>query len=113
MLESSYLDRDALAGAEYANDVATLAASPPSEQLESARSLVRHLGDRYSKVLSPRDARKLSQKYDGAAALAGVIPNFGTVAAADAKSNGFGAALLDGGVPGGGVAFLRSSSSAA
>ena len=50
---------------------------------------------------------------EGAAALAGVIPNFGTVAAADAKSNGFGAALLDGGVPGGGVAFLRSSSSAA
>ena len=59
------------------------------------------------------DLGSVSSSLDGAAALAGVIPNFGTVAAADAKSNGFGAALLDGGVPGGGVAFLRSSSSAA
>ena len=33
LLEASYLDRDALAGTEYAYDVAELAASPPSEQL--------------------------------------------------------------------------------
>jgi len=55
----------------------------------------------------------VSLSLDGVAALAVVIPNFGTEAAAEAKSNGFGATLLDGGVPGGGVAFLRSSSSAA
>ena len=99
LLEASYLDRDALAGTEYANDVAELAASPPSEQLESARNLVRHLGDRYSKVLSPRDARKISAKYDGAAALAPTVGADGVLrvgAAATAAAPGEPISTLNG-----------------